>query len=88
MIWRLLPSRVRRRLVADAQPPHLNSRPARAYSELMGSVWWRPRGILARVMEIFFVVHVRRMYPHDAAAYVAGFRVPTHVIADDKCLDP
>jgi hypothetical protein len=46
------------------------------------------RVILARVVDITLVVHVRRMYPHDAAAYVAGFRVPTHVIADDKCLDP
>src|SRR6185312_1967379 len=30
MIWRLLPACVRRRLVADARPPHPNSRPARA----------------------------------------------------------
>jgi hypothetical protein len=40
------------------------------------------RVILARVVDITLVVHVRRMYPHDAAAYPAGFRVPAHVIVD------
>ena len=45
------------------------------------------RIILARVVDIAFVVHVARMHPHDMAADPAGFGIPTYVIADfeDLC---
>jgi hypothetical protein len=43
------------------------------------------RIILARVMDVAFVVHVARMHPDDTATDPASFRIPTYVIADFEC---
>jgi hypothetical protein len=40
------------------------------------------RVILARMMDVAFVVYVLRMHSHDAATDTASFGIPTHVIAD------
>ena len=44
------------------------------------------RVVLARMMNIAFVIHVARMHLHDMAADSASFGIPTHVIADFECL--
>lgn len=44
------------------------------------------RIILARMMDVAFVVHVRRIHPYDMAADPASFGVPGYVIADFECL--
>ena len=44
------------------------------------------RIILARMMDITFVVHVARMHSHDPAADSASLGIPTYVIADFECL--
>jgi hypothetical protein len=44
------------------------------------------RIILARMMDVAFVVHVARMDPHDTAADPASFGIPTYVIADFEFL--
>src|SRR4249920_60544 len=40
------------------------------------------RRILARVMDISFVVHVFRVHLDDAAGDPPGFRVPAHVVME------
>ena len=42
--------------------------------------------VLARMMDIAFVVQVARVHPHDTAAYSASFGIPSYVIADFECL--
>lgn len=42
--------------------------------------------VLARMMDIAFVVHVARMHPHDMTTDAAGFGIPTYVIADSEFL--
>jgi hypothetical protein len=44
------------------------------------------RFLFARVMDITFVVHVCGVHPHDFAPDPAGFRIPTHMIADFESL--
>ena len=44
------------------------------------------RIVLARVMDVAFVVHVGRMHLYDMAADPASFGVPGYVIADFECL--
>ncbi len=44
------------------------------------------RIILARVMDVAFVVQVRRMHPHDMATDPASFGVPGYMITDFECL--
>ena len=43
------------------------------------------RVILARMMDVTFVVHVLRMDSHDAATDPASFGIPTHMIANCEC---
>ena len=44
------------------------------------------RIVLARMMDVTFVVHVTRMHLHDTAADPAGLGIPGDVIADFECL--
>ena len=44
------------------------------------------RIILARMMDVAFVVHVCRVHPHDMAADPASFGIPGYMIADFECL--
>jgi hypothetical protein len=44
------------------------------------------RLVFAGVMDITFVVHVFGVHPHDFAPDPAGFRIPTHTIADFEFL--
>lgn len=44
------------------------------------------RVILARMMDITFVVHAARMHPYDVATDLASFGIPAYMIADLECL--
>lgn len=43
------------------------------------------RIVLARMMDIAFVVRVPRVYPYDAAADPTSFGIPGYVVADFEC---
>ncbi len=44
------------------------------------------RLVLARMVDITFVVHVARMHAHDMTPDPAGFGIPTYVIANFEFL--
>jgi hypothetical protein len=44
------------------------------------------RIVLARMMDIAFVVHVPRVHPNDVAADLASFGIPGYAVADFECL--
>jgi hypothetical protein len=75
-------------MVTGASVAKRPQRPALVQSDMIGSVAFDLvlRIILARVMDVAFVVHVSCVHPHDVTADPTGFGIPAHVIPNLVCL--
>ena len=69
-------------MIGTSNSPHQSQSGSLVQGDMVGLVALDLilRRILARVVDISFVVHVFRVYFDDAAGDPPGFRVPAHVV--------